>query len=65
VYYETFDEAVMARNIGMACMFGEYGRYNITETIPLWIIEKVVEKCRCFMDLSIFEAFVISVRKIT
>ena len=27
-YYVTFLEAVQARNVGMECMFGEYGRYN-------------------------------------
>lgn len=27
-YYNTFEQAVMARNIGMRCMFGQYGRYN-------------------------------------
>ena len=56
-YYETFDEAVMARNVGMACMFGEYGRYNMTVDVPLWIVQNVKDKCRSFADLSICKAF--------
>ena len=27
-YYDDFEEAVQARNVGMECMFGKYGRYN-------------------------------------
>ena len=56
-YYEKFEEAVMARNIGMICMFGEYGRYNKTKAVPRWIIEKVINICKRFADLSICEAF--------
>ena len=33
-YYQTFEEAVQARNVGMACMFGDYGRYDNVEEIP-------------------------------
>ena len=47
----------MARNIGMICMFGEYGRYNKTKAVPRWIIEKVINICKRFADLSICEAF--------
>ena len=56
-YYQTFEEAVMARNVGMMCMFGEYGRYNKTDAIPMWIVEDVVRRCRRFADLSVCEAF--------
>lgn len=57
-YYETFGDAVIARNIGMACMFGEYGRYNeIKGEIPWWILGKVIKICKRFADLSICKAF--------
>ena len=57
-YYETFGDAVIARNIGMACMFGEYGRYNeIKEEIPGWILGKVIKICKRFADLSICKTF--------
>lgn len=56
-YYKSFEEAVMARNVGMACMFGEYGRYNKTNFIPIWIINKVINICRRFANLSICKAF--------
>lgn len=56
-YYFTFTEAVQARNVGMECMFGEYGRYNEVAAPPEWIRKKVVEQCRRFAELSICEAF--------
>ena len=56
-YYLTFTGAVQARNIGMECMFGEYGRYNDVPKPPDWIRKRVVEKCRRFAELSICEAF--------
>lgn len=56
-YFLTFVEAVQARNIGMECMFGKYGRYNDVPDPPEWIRDSVVEKCRRFADLSICEAF--------
>lgn len=56
-YYSTFEEAVMARNVGMLCLFGEYGRYNRTDKIPLWIIEQVVSKCIRFAEFSVCQAF--------
>lgn len=52
-YYETFIEAVQARNVGMECMFGEYGVYNEVPEAPLWIREKVVDICNRFNDLSV------------
>lgn len=51
-YYDTFEDAVKARNIGMLCMFGQYGRYNDVGIIPDWIENKVTEKCACFAGLS-------------
>jgi hypothetical protein len=63
-YYVTFNEAVQARNVGMNCMFGEYGIYNKTETTPEWIIEKVVIICKRFVELSLCKAFVDYVKNI-
>lgn len=63
-YYETFEEAVQARNIGMKCMFGEYGIYNDTADIPQWLEKKVIDICKRFVDLSICEAFILSVKRI-
>lgn len=51
-YFDTFEDAVKARNIGMRCMFGQYGRYNDVSEIPDWIENKVAEKCACYADLS-------------
>ena len=59
-YYKTFIEAVQARNIGMECMFGEFGVYNDVPNAPKWIKEKVVDICKRFADLSICEAFIFS-----
>lgn len=56
-YYITFEEAVQARNVGMECMFGEYGRYNDVPAAPSWIRAKVVEKCKRFAHLSVSEKF--------
>ena len=50
----------MARNIGMQCMFGEYGRYNDAASPPAWIREKVTSICKRFADLSLSEAFSVS-----
>lgn len=56
-YFDTFEDAVKARNIGMKCMFGQYGRYNDVGEIPSWIENKVAEKCACYVDLSQNSAF--------
>ena len=64
-YYETFETAVQARNIGMACMFGEYGIYNDTGNPSKWLIEKVINICKRFVNLSICEAFILSVSATT
>lgn len=56
-YYLLFEEAVQARNVGMECMFGEYGRYNDVPPAPEWIRQLVEEKCGRFADLSVCEAF--------
>ncbi len=56
-YYDSFEEAVQARNIGMSCMFGEFGRYNDVQIAPEWIKEKVIEQCKRFVNLSVNEAF--------
>lgn len=58
-YYKTFIEAVQARNVGMSCMFGEYGRYNDVPPAPVGIRNSVIEKCRRFADLSVCEAFLV------
>ncbi|MBO6291823.1 MAG: HNH endonuclease [Selenomonas sp.] len=62
-YYMTFEEAVQARNVGMKCMFGEFGRYNDVAPAPKWIREDVINRCKRFVDLSICESFVSFVRK--
>ena len=56
-YYETFLEAVQARNVGMECMFGEFGRYNAVSEAPAWIRDKVINICKRFANLSVCEAF--------
>lgn len=56
-YYKTFTEAVQARNVGMECMFGEYGRYNDVSPAPEWIRKNVIDKCRRFAELSVCRAF--------
>lgn len=62
-YYDTFQEAVQARNVGMECMFGEYGRYNDVPATPIWIRNKVIEKCKRFAELSVCRAFLLSCDK--
>ena len=57
-YYITFVEAVQARNVGMECMFGEYGRYNDVPEAPQWIRDVVTSKCERFAELSVCEAFI-------
>ena len=59
-YYSTFTEAVQARNVGIECMFGEYGRYNDLPPAPAWIREKVIAQCRRFAELSLCRAFLLS-----
>lgn len=44
-YYDTFLEAIQARNVGMEALFGEYGRYNNVPKAPLWIRQKVEAIC--------------------
>lgn len=56
-YYDTFQEAVQARNVGMECMFGEYGIYNKVPPAPAWIRKKVIIQCRRFAELSVCKAF--------
>ena len=62
-YYDTFQEAVQARDVGMECMFGEYGRYNNVPAAPIWIRSKVIEKCKRFAELSVCRAFLLSCDK--
>ena len=59
-YYVTFEEAVQARNVGMECMFGEFGRYNDVPPTPEWIRKQVIEKCTRFAELSVSKAFLLS-----
>ena len=56
-YYDEFEEAVQARNVGMEYMFGEYGRYNDVPEAPGWIRKNVETRCRRFADLSVCGAF--------
>ena len=62
-YYQTFEEAVQARNVGMECMFGEYGRYNDVPEASDWIRRIVIEKCVRFAELSVCEAFLRSLEE--
>lgn len=59
-YYDTFLEAVQARNVGMECMFGEFGCYNDVPPAPKWIRKKVIKQCKRFAELSVCRAFLIS-----
>lgn len=59
-YYKTFEQAAQARNVGMECMFGEYGRYNNVPPAPNWIRKKVIKQCLRFAELSLCKAFLIS-----
>lgn len=59
-YYTSFEEAVQARNVGMECMFGEFGIYNDISPAPKWIREIVIEKCKRFVSLSVCKAFLVS-----
>lgn len=63
-YYETFIEAVQARNVGMRCMFGEYGRYNNVPPAPKWIKEKVINQCKRFAELSLCKAFLLHCKEV-
>lgn len=56
-YYETFIEAVQARNVGMECMFGEYGRYNDVPPASEEIRDSVIKRCKGFAHLSVCGAF--------
>ena len=56
-YYHSFEEVVQARNVGMECMFGEFGIYNDVPEAPQWIRDRVTEKCSRFAHLSVCEAF--------
>ena len=59
-YYQTFEEAVQARNVGIECMFGNYGRYNNVPPAPKWIRNRVMDKCGRFAEFSICKAFHLS-----
>ena len=62
-YYESFQQAVQARNVGMECMFGEYGRYNDVPPAPEWIRQKVIKQCERFAELSVCRAFLLKYAK--
>lgn len=63
-YYGTFTEAVQARNIGMECMFGEYGRYNDVAPAPKWIRDKVIRQCKRFAEFSLCKAFLLQCEEV-
>lgn len=56
-YYDTFENAVQARNVAMECMFGQYARYNDVEEAPKELRNKVIEKCASYKELSNNSAF--------
>lgn len=49
-YYESFIEAVQARNEGMRLLFGEFGIYTDVAESPPRIKEYVREKCSRLLD---------------
>lgn len=49
-YFDTFVEAVQARNEGMKLMFGEYARLNRVPPAPQWIKDSVYGKCSRHFD---------------
>lgn len=53
-YYETFLEAVQARNEGMRLLFGEYGFYTPAPDTPDNIKNIVIEKCSRFIKEASF-----------
>lgn len=56
-YYDTFDDAVKARNVAMRCMFGSYGRYDDVGDIPKEIENDVIHRCLCSADLAVSSVF--------
>jgi hypothetical protein len=53
-YYNSFIEAVQARNEGMRILFGEFGRVNKAPPTPRWIREKVRSVCNRFKEEAVF-----------
>lgn len=49
-YFESFVEAVQARNEGIKLMFGEFGRLNDAPEAPEWIKKSVYKKCSRHFD---------------
>lgn len=49
-YFESFVEAVQARNEGIKLMFGEFGRLKDVPEAPGWIKKSVYEKCSRHFD---------------
>lgn len=56
-YFDTFEQAIQARNVGMECMFGDYGRYNNVPPAPDSIRQKVIAQCKRFASLSACDGF--------
>ncbi|MGF3066961.1 HNH endonuclease [Facklamia sp. P12950] len=56
-YLDTFEDAVKARNIAMKCMFGQYGRYNEVNDIPVDLETDVINRCSKYKELSYNSAF--------
>ncbi|MHC1731988.1 MAG: HNH endonuclease [Bacteroidales bacterium] len=56
-YFQSFIEAVQARNEGVKLMFGEYGRLNDVPEAPTWIKNSVYEKCSRHFDKAAVSIF--------
>lgn len=53
-YFDTFLEAVQARNVGVKLLFGEFGIINEAPPPPRWMSEKVQSKCSRFIHEAAF-----------
>ena len=53
-YFDTFLEAVQARNVGAKILFGDFGRYSEAPPPPRWLSKKVQSKCSRFISEAVF-----------
>lgn len=54
-YFDTFLEAVQARDIGMKNLFGDFGRYSESPPPAIWLREKVQSRCSRFINEAVFD----------
>lgn len=53
-YFDTFLEAIQARNVGTKILFGDFGRYNDAPPPPKRVSDKVQSKCSRFISETVF-----------